>query len=718
MITQSIKYAFAFAIILGGLNRGDCAFTHTLVSPEGTVAVTVAQDSAGNPSAGETDLRFMATCGTDTAIEWSPLGLRMTEPALSGTFQFVSQSDTSIDETYTMVSGKASRQRNRCNQLTLTFTAAGGVQVDCVVRAYDDGMAYRYRLHGARRAAAISEELSGFSMPQGSRMWIQETQSGDMTYEETFDAYTLGDSIPVDRYGNFPALFHTPGGSWVLLTEAAVDGTYGACHYTISEDRRSLFRIALPQAVIAGGLPWETPWRVAVIGRSQGTIVESNLVEQLNPPCAISDVGWIRPGRAAWSWWSDNTSPSSLAAQKNFVDFAHEAGWEYVLVDEGWSRAWIGELVQYGAQKNVGVLVWYNWADLDAPDERASTLAWCAAAGVKGVKVDFINSDGQDRMRFYDALVREAAQNRLVVNFHGSTLYRGQRRSWPNLLTMEAVRGAEHYLFEDQERGWPSPGQNCILPFTRNAVGPMDYTPVAFSAVTRATTAAHELALAVVFESGLQHFADAPDVYAASPGYPLLRRVPAAWDNTRFAAGAPGEYACIARRKGDAWYVAGINAGGARDAAFELPYVKQGTYTADIYADDGQGGIAVSKAMINTQGVVSVSMAANGGFCFVLDGAYDPARDTLAVRFPAAQGETVRRRAVAVCREAGAYRVTVAIPGDYCVRIIDVRGRCLAHKMARGRETERIDAGRLSAGVRLVCVTGGAVRYAQRIVDR
>ena len=265
-----------------------------------------------------------------------------------------------------------------------------------------------------------------------------------------------------------------------------------------------------------------TPWRVAVVG-SPATIAGSDLVDDLAAPAAGVDWSWVRPGRVAWSWWADSGSPASLAAQEAHVDFAARQGWEYVLADEGWDPAWMPALVEYARARGVGVLLWSRWDALRTPAQRDALLSQWADWGVAGVKLDFMESDSPARMAWYRGVARAAAERRMVVDFHGATAPRGLERTWPNVLTSEAVRGAEGYKGATP----PTPAQNTVLPFTRNAIGAMDYTPVTFSAPGRTTSAGHELALSVVFASGLQHFADSPAAYAARPlAAALARRRP------------------------------------------------------------------------------------------------------------------------------------------------------------------------------------------------
>ena len=354
-----------------------------------------------------------------------------------------------------------------------------------------------------------------------------------------------------------------------------------------------------------------TPWRVAVVG-SLATIVGSDLVDDLAPPAPAEDWSWVRPGRVAWSWWSDSGSPADPARQRQYVDFAARMGWEYVLVDEGWDPAWIPALTAYARQRGVGVLLWSRWDALRTPQQRDALLTRWRDWGVAGVKLDFMESDSAARMAWYRGVARAAAERRLVVDFHGATAPRGLSRTWPNVLTQEAVLGAESY-----KAGAPTtPAHNATLPFTRAAIGPMDYTPVTFSAARRRTSAAHELALSVVYASGLQHFADAPESYAAQPvAEGWLRDVPVAWDDTRLLAGRPGRSATIARRSGERWYVGAIRAGAGGALELPLGFLAPGrAYTAEVIEDAPGGGLAARTVRVTAGDRLRLSAAANGGY--------------------------------------------------------------------------------------------------------
>ncbi len=342
------------------------------------------------------------------------------------------------------------------------------------------------------------------------------------------------------------------------------------------------------------------------------TVVGSDLPLALGRPSRIADTSWIVPGRAAWSWWADSWSPRRLADQQRHVDAAAAAGWEYVLVDEGWEASWIPALVAYAAQRGVRILLWADWEDLATGRERAAFLDRLAAWGIAGVKLDFLESDRAPRMRFMAQAARAAADRRLVVAFHGVTVPRGFQRTWPNALTFEGVYGAEH-----AKSGHPiDPAHDVDLVFTRNAVGSMDYTPAALSARGQRSTMAHRLAQAIAFESGLQHYADRPESYAAHPAaLALLEAAPAAWDDTRLLAGAPGTHATVARRAGEAWFVGGLSATPARTEAVPLTFLAAGrSYAATVITDDGAGGLSVTEQVVTAAGTLRIPVAADGGF--------------------------------------------------------------------------------------------------------
>jgi alpha-glucosidase len=377
-----------------------------------------------------------------------------------------------------------------------------------------------------------------------------------------------------------------------------------------------------------------------IIAGELATLVESTLVDDLSSPSTIADPSWIQPGIAAWSWFSQYTGNAAL--QHEYIDFAAEMGWDYVLIDEGWDR-WdqaetvVPELITRANNLGVGIFLWYNSGgehnlNPGTPRERmldstarAAEMAKLKNWGTSGIKVDFFESDKQDRIQQYLAIAADAAAHELMVNFHGATLPRGWSRTYPNVLTHEAVRGAEYY--ETPLEG-PRPIDNVRFGFTRNVVGPMDYTPLTFAAAYDevGTTYAHQLALSVIIESGIQHFADRAD---SSPDkgfrklftdYPFtqdfLTRIPANWDDTLFLKGHPDSHIVIARKSGDTWYVAGING-----TSSELPITIQPDFLTDdtlrietITDGDSPDSLDFESNQQTASEPISLLLPARGGF--------------------------------------------------------------------------------------------------------
>lgn len=568
-----------------------------LESPSRRLRIELATDASTFAAPGFISYRVMLD--GQPVFDGSRLGLQRDDHDFSQLAVRAVVGPTPVYDRYQLLYGKRRELTSDAAELIVQCTSAGGRPLEVIVRAFDDGVAFRYRFPDDDPTVhTVAEELTSFRFASPGRAWIQPhdlpgwaTPAYEAPYENGIQIGT-----PTDLASwNMPALFET-GGAWVLLAEADLSPAYFGAHLEALPDRCS-YRIVPPhpgeglgvgEVLPRSSLPWQTPWRVMVIGDSLGTIVETDLITHLSPPSLITDTPWIQPGRVSWSWWSDRASPQDLDLVEPFVDWSAEVGWEYTLVDAHWnvhSEDAIKQFVQKAGQQGVGVWLWYNsggphnevWEQprdrMHQREVRRAEFAKLASWGVAGVKVDFFHSDKQDGIRLYWDILADAAEHRIMVNLHGCTVPRGWRRTWPHLMTMEGVRGAEQYGFDEhfpETAVW----HNTVLPYTRNAVGPMDYTPVTFSdfLFPHLTTNGHELALAVVFESGLQHYADSVASYRAAPPFvqDLLRTIPAAWDETRFIDGHPGESVVLARRSGSTWYLAGIN-GTWEEKGVEVP---------------------------------------------------------------------------------------------------------------------------------------------------
>lgn len=538
----------------------------------------------------------------------TPVGLRLDDRPRA--LRFVSTRSRHVTEVYETPSGKRRRHRLDARELTVMFRRGRrGPREGVQLRASDDGVAYRHLLRD-RRGLTIVGERAGFQLPPGSRLWLQPYRSN---YESPYEASPL-ESVAPGEYG-FPVLVETPAGSWVLLSESGVTGRHSAARVQVAAGSPARLGLGFADTRLRASRRHASPWRIAVIG-GLDRIVGSDLALSHGPRSRVAAPTWVRPGRAAWSWWSGGLSASNFERQRDFVDYAAARGWEYVLVDFGWDGGWVPSLVRYAAQRGVGILLWARWSDLARPRVRDELLDRWKAWGVAGVKLDFMQSDRRERMRWYHRTAAAAARRQLLVNFHGSTLPRGMERTWPNVLTFEGVIGAEAY----RGSGTLAPDHNVVLPFTRNAVGPMDYTPVTFSAERRQTTAAHELALTVVFESGLQHFADSPESYRKWPlAERLLEQVPAAWDDTILIEGHPDRSVTIARRDGERWYVAGIAGAQGASVSADLDFLPAAKLYDLVLIEDSGRGLRRTSRPVTGASRLELELRPGGGFVATVD---------------------------------------------------------------------------------------------------
>jgi len=548
----------------------------TLTSPDGQCAISI--------SLVDGDLSYQAARAGKIAVKKSPLGLRRDDQNFEHSLAFERAGETEKGrEKYELFTGPQARVDHVLNFRSLTFKNTNGVPVEIDLAASDEGVAFRYRFPETNAAVhVVKSELTGFSIPQNARGWMQPYHAaGPYTpaYEDFYFPVSPGDPPPDSRAKAvgwaFPALFKIPDAdTWVLLTESGTGKSYCACHLN-PDCSNGIYRIAFPLAneVTPGytnkfgpeprwTLPWTMPWRVIVLGKSAGVIATETFVTDLAPPSKIADVSWIKPGRASWAWWSHPEGPATKKLFNEFTDFAAKMGWEYTLFDAGWWTPGLKPIANFAKDNGVMPLAWNDAADFYGAKKRAAKLDEMAAAGVRGVKVDFWCSDRQEAIAAQQALFADAAARHLIVDLHGCTIPRGWERTWPNFLTCEAVLGSESYFYEPRYTE-KAAELDTVLPFTRNAIGPMDLTPVACSPkkYARLTTAAHQLATAIIFTSGLACYADKPEFFESLPpaALQIFRDAPARWDETKCLVGEPGKVAVFARRSGESWFIAGIN---------------------------------------------------------------------------------------------------------------------------------------------------------------
>ena len=538
---------------------------------------------------------------------------------------------------YTMLMGKRSHCTNQANE----YTAALDKNTNLIFRVYNNGIAFRYQFHDVAEPKAIPTELTSYEIKEGTRRWFMqwcESYEGFFTPDTTAKqkaVFSFSGTFVKDGWccrWSYPALIQPASDVYVLLSESDVNADNSASCLWNDSGNIEIFNVRPDknETEITGS--YLTPWRVAVIG-NLADIVESTLITDVAADCKLDDVSWIEPGVVSWIYWAYNHGSNDYDIIKKYVDLAVSLKLPYMLIDAEWDEMKNGktieDAVKYAVDHNVKPLIWYSssigWIDgapgpkfrLNKPEDREKEFAWLEKIGVAGVKIDFFSGDNQFNMNYCIDLLQSAAKHHLTVNFHGATLPRGWQRTYPNLLSTEAVYGAEWYnngpTFTNK-----AAAHNATLPFTRNVVGSMDYTPCAFSDSQNPhiTSNAHELALTVLYESGLQHLADRPESLLAQPKevQDFFGQLPAAWDDTKFVGGYPADYVVIARECNGKWFVAGINGtDNEREIAVNLDFIKDGKFT--MFADSGNADSPWAISNIDANSLPkSVKMLPRGGF--------------------------------------------------------------------------------------------------------
>ncbi len=632
MKTISSLAAAFLALAATGAQAADAL----LASPNGRITLRIADDAGS----------FSITRLGEAVIAASPLGLDLDGQPPLGALTLESRQDSREDRVIPLVATKAATARDHYLGTTLAFReAGGGRRLFIDARAYDDGVAFRYRLEGPA-PVRVRNERTAF-VPAGDPSCLVTPVEG--AHELPFERLKIS-QLKTDAGYDVPVVCATPSGrTHYAITQAHLEGYTGA---SLWRDGAAL-RVRLsgvpkrdgPAYVSTGGLT--TAWRAVMMADRAGQLIESQLVGNLNPP-PRGDFSWVKAGKTSWDWWSgplEGVKPD-LAAYKRFIDFAAESGFPYHLLDAGWAfgtgpccdplpttditRAADGidmpALVRYAGDKGVGLLLWVHWEHL-APrmDEVLDTYArW----GIKGIKVDFMNRDDQDMVAFYQRLAEATARRHLLLDLHGAYVPAGLQRTYPNFITQEGVLGAEWNKMDRRI----TPRHNLMLPYTRMLTGPMDYTPGGFRNATprdfevRAsmpltqTTRGQALAMYVVYDSPLQMVSDDPSNYRGETGFDFLRRVPAAWDETRFLAGEPGEDIVLARRSGKTWYIGAMTADQARAQQVSLGFLPPGRWRATIW-QDGEVVREVRRSVRNVtrSDTLTLSLAAAGGAAVILE---------------------------------------------------------------------------------------------------
>lgn len=544
--------------------------TLDVTSPTGKLGVTV------EPMEGKAydKITFSVNYDGKTILSQTELGLETDVQKFYGNLKLksVSKAKRIVDD-YKMITGKRSHCINEAFERTYSFENQEGNTLDITFRVYDNGVVFRYEINTIADKEYVVDEYTAYNIPQGAKRWMQQYDPG---YEKFFPVSTDG-KLPgrpkVNSWG-YPGLVELQDSVFMLITEANI--RRGHCGSLLfNGDNNDRYQVKLADKKQVAERTWGSPWRVLIIG-GLSDIVESTLVTDVSDPSKVEYTEWINPGMVSWIYWAYNHGSKDYQKVKEYIDLAAEMHWTYNLIDWEWDEMSNGgnlqDAVKYTLNKGIKPLLWYNsstnWIGpgplfrLNKKQDREKEYAWLSEMGIAGIKVDFFSGDSVSTMNYYIDLLEDAIKYKLMLNFHGATIPRGWQRTYPHMMSIEGVYGAEWYnnapILTNR-----AAEHNATLPFTRNVVGPMDYTPGTFSNSQHPhiTSYAHELALPVIFESALQHMPDRPSVYYGlpEPVKRLLSELPVAWDDTKLLAGYPGEEVILARRKGNVWYIGGIN---------------------------------------------------------------------------------------------------------------------------------------------------------------
>lgn len=519
-------------------------------------------------------ITFSVNYDGKTILSQTELGLETDVQKFYGNLKLksVSKAKRIVDD-YKMITGKRSHCINEAFERTYSFENQEGNTLDITFRVYDNGVVFRYEINTIADKEYVVDEYTAYNIPQGAKRWMQQYDPG---YEKFFPVSTDGklpDRPKVNSWG-YPGLVELQYSVFMLITEANI--RRGHCGSLLfNGDNNDRYQVKLADKKQVAERTWVSPWRVLIIG-GLSDIVESTLVTDVSDPSKVEYTEWINPGMVSWIYWAYNHGSKDYQKVKEYIDLAAEMHWTYNLIDWEWDEMSNGgnlqDAVKYTLNKGIKPLLWYNsstnWIGpgplfrLNKKQDREKEYAWLSEMGIAGIKVDFFSGDSISTMNYYIDLLEDAIKYKLMLNFHGATIPRGWQRTYPHMMSVEGVYGAEWYnnapILTNR-----AAEHNATLPFTRNVVGPMDYTPGTFSNSQHPhiTSYAHELALPVIFESALQHMPDRPSVYYGlpEPVKRLLSELPVAWDDTKLLAGYPGEEVILARRKGNVWYIGGIN---------------------------------------------------------------------------------------------------------------------------------------------------------------
>lgn len=609
-------------------------------SPDGKIVLTIDNSS---------DLNYRITFNGETIVGRSPLGFEFIgEEPMTGGFVLTEKPVAGImrEEWTPVVKNKHAKVNSVWNGATLKLQETGDLRrkMDIEVKVFDEAVAFRYHLYDDHRLVTreISQEMTGFCLPDGAHAWVADYE-GHVTSQEKEFFKTAVSSIKPETVVGLPLLVEAGPQKWLAITEAHIDnypgffiGAKDGCLQTMLspvpgyENVKARFDDEIT-----------TPWRVVLIGDNPGQFIESEIIRTLNPPCAIEDTEWIKPGLCAWDHWWSGEVKMEMDVIKEYIDLASAQGWPYMLIDWQWYGPYneakaditrpapqldMPEILRYAKEKGVKIWLWLYSSDVNRNDAYKEAFRLYQKWGVAGIKIDFMDRQDQYMVNWYRRIIEEAAKCQLMVNFHGAYKPDGIERTWPNMVTREGVMGNEYNKWGTGITA----DHNVKLAFTRMLAGPMDYTPGGFLNVKAEehkaqqpalvpNTRCAELSKFVIYESPLTVVCDHPDHIDGQAGSDFLKLVHTQWDEIKFIGGAPEEYIAMAKRSGEEWFLGVMNNSTKRSVTIDTSFLGDGCYVMTYWSDGKKPTDVVKKTVkIKSGKPITVNMNSAGGYVAVI----------------------------------------------------------------------------------------------------
>ncbi|MBO0321804.1 glycoside hydrolase family 97 protein [Muricauda sp. CAU 1633] len=621
---------------------------HQITSPDGKLSVAVTSKEQLEISIGYNGQMLVSDIATDLNI--------VGKGSLVQTSRLRNADITTVNSVVEAIVPTKNRQiKDEYSQLTLYYS-----KFNFEVRCYNNGVAFRYVTKLGSKPIEVEYEKLDFSVQPDATCYLPEEKQLISHFENYFQVLPVSEIKP-NTLANLPLLFTEENKPSISFTESNIydyphmflhkqdsgfTSTFPNVVLKTKEGKRDRDEIIGEEAnyIAKTSGNREFPWRVFMVSETDKDIVSNNLVYQLADPLKLEEVSWIQPGKVAWDWWNANNidgvdfeSGIDTQTYKYYIDFAAHYGLEYIILDEGWSKTTtnvkapnpnidVAELVAYGNQKNVGVILWSLWRPLD--EDMAGILDQFQAWGVKGVKVDFIQRADQYVVNFYERLAQETAKRHMLVDFHGAFKPTGLRRAYPNVINYEGVKGLENTKWEDKITS----EHELTLPFTRMTAGILDFTPGGLDNVHKENfmarfdrpmamgTRAHQVAMYVVYEAPLQMLSDTPsNYYREDETTSFIAKIPTTWDDTVVLEAKVSDYILLARKNGNTWYVAGMNDDTPKEFTLDFSFLGEGNYKIQIFkdginSDKNARDYVVEEATVNSNTTMDIKLNKSGGW--------------------------------------------------------------------------------------------------------